>query len=114
MGAFVGIRLRLLLRLTRSGLALLGRRRMDAIGRLVDIQLAGNLVRRGLEFLDALAQSTGYLGDTLGSENQEDGQEYEYKFKRSQASHVSAGWKRSIVQSVSELTTIRLFSGSSA
>ena len=112
MRAFVGIRL--LLRLAGRGLSLLRRRRVNPVGGLIHVQFARNLIRGRLELLDSFAQTTGNLWNTLGTKNQKDGQEYEYEFERSQASHNSAGWNRSIVRSVSEHTTIRLFSGSSA
>lgn len=76
MSAFV--RVRLLLRLTRSGLPLLRRSRMNPVGRLVDVQLAGNLIGGRFELLDTFAQTAGNLRDPFGSKNQEDGQEYEY------------------------------------
>lgn len=87
---------------------------MNPVCRLVHIELARDLIRGRLEFLDTLTQPASNLRNSLGSENEQDGQEYEYEFKRSQASHVSAGWKRSEVQLVSVQTTIRLFGGSSS
>lgn len=74
MGAFVGIRL--LLGLTRSGLALLRWRGMNPVGRLIHVQLAGDLICSRLELLYSLAQPSSDFRDTLGAKDEQNGQEY--------------------------------------
>jgi hypothetical protein len=71
---------------------------VDTCRRLIDVELPGDLIRGRLEFLDPLSQTAGDFRNALGSKDEQDGQENEYEFKRSQASHMSAGWNRSEVR----------------
>lgn len=87
---------------------------MDTCRRLIDVELPGDLIRSRLEFLDPLPQTAGDFWNALGSKDEQDGQENEYEFKRSQASHMSAGWKRSEVRVMCGQQRYDVAGGSSA
>ncbi len=64
---------------------------MHPVGRLIHIQFPRDLICSRLEFLNALAEAASDLRNTFSSKNEQNGQEYEDEFERSQASHDSTG-----------------------